>query len=115
MTGQAVERAKTAGSRFFRGGSDGLLGLAFSSDNTVKPKPVKTWFDNAVAQGLPAVFAVNLAANGPGSYDFGMVDNSAFQGQLAYAEVDPSSSLWMFEPDGGDRGIVDTGTSRMFI
>ena len=45
VTGQAVERAMTAGDSFFQGGNDGLLGLAFSSDNTVTglSSPALTW------------------------------------------------------------------------
>ena len=70
-------------------------------------------FDNAVQQGLPAVFAADLSASGPGSYDIGQVD-SAYT-QLAYAEVDSARGLWMFTPDSGETGIVDTGTTLILI
>ena len=79
------------------------------------PKPVKTWFDNAVEQGLPAVFAAKLPANGPGSYDFGLVNNASFTGELAYTDVDSSTGLWTFQPDDGELGIVDTGTTLILI
>ncbi|KAI4152454.1 MAG: hypothetical protein LQ340_002908 [Diploschistes diacapsis] len=115
VTEQAVERAETAGASFFAGGNDGLLGLAFSNINTVTPKPVKTWFDTAVAQGLPAVFAADLSESGAGSYDFGQVDDSAYTGSLAYTDVDSSEGLWMFTPDSGETGIADTGTTLILL
>ena len=91
------------------------MGLAFSNDNTVTPKPVKTWFDNAVEQGLPAVFAAKITASGPGAYDFGLVNNASFTGELAYTDVDSSEGLWMFQPADGEMGIVDTGTTLILI
>ena len=72
-------------------------------------------FDNAVAQGLPAVFAADLTSDGPGSYDFGQVDDTAFSGELVYTNVDDSYALWMFTPDEGEMGIVDTGTTLILI
>ena len=115
VSSQAVEVADQTSGDFFTGGSDGLLGLAFSSINTVQPRPVKTWFDNAVAQGLPNVFAADLSTSGPGAYDFGQTDSSAFTGDITYVDVDSSEGFWMFTPDDGEAGIADTGTTLILL
>ena len=48
---QAIELAKTLSSQFTQDTtSDGLLGLAFGSLNTVRPTPAKTPVDNMIAQ-----------------------------------------------------------------
>ena len=119
VTGQAVEAATSASSEFTSGAEDGLLGLAFSSINTVKTNgqstPKNTFFDTAKAQGLNAVFAANLKAGVAGSYDFGALDDSAYSGDIAYTDVDSSQGFWMFSPDDGDAGIADTGTTLMLL
>ena len=119
VTGQAVEAATSASSEFTSGAPDGLLGLAFSTINTVQTNgrstPKNTFFDNAVSQGLDAVFAANLKAGTVGSYDFGATDNSAFSGDITYTDVDDSQGFWMFSPDDGDAGIADTGTTLMLL
>ncbi|KAJ8121444.1 hypothetical protein ONZ43_g2104 [Nemania bipapillata] len=48
VKGQAVEVARNVSKGFTRdSNNDGLLGLAFSSLNTVRPKRELTWFENA--------------------------------------------------------------------
>jgi aspergillopepsin I len=121
VTGQAVEVADTASQQFSSGAEDGLLGLAFSSINTVKPQPQKTWFDSAVEQGLDAVFAADLQAGTPGKYDFGQLD-SAYS-DITYVDVDNSQGFWSFQPDSitvgsgssqqAGAGIADTGTTLL--
>lgn len=61
---QAVESAKTVSSSFSSdSNNDGLLGLAFSSLNTVSPNPQKTFFDNAKASLDSPVFTADLKHN----------------------------------------------------
>lgn len=61
MAKQAVEVAQQVSSSFTSDSSiDGLLGLAFSSLNTVSPTPQKTFFDNAKASLDSSVFTADL-------------------------------------------------------
>jgi aspergillopepsin I len=72
-TSQAVEAATSVSSAFTSDtDSDGLVGLAFSSINTVSPKPANTFFDNVKSTLDEALFAADLVKGGAGSYDFGV-------------------------------------------
>lgn len=71
-TAQAVEAA-TAVSKSFRQEADidGIMGLAFSKVNQVKPKKQTTFFDS-VRKTLPQqVFTADLKKGQPGTYTFG--------------------------------------------
>lgn len=50
VEGQAIELAKELSQQFAQGNGSGLLGLAFSSINTVSPTPQKTPVDNIASQ-----------------------------------------------------------------
>lgn len=64
VTAQAVESAKKVSSAFTSDPScSGLLGLAFSSLNTVSPTPQKTFFDNALSGLTQPVFTADLKHN----------------------------------------------------
>jgi aspergillopepsin I len=128
VDGQAVEAAKTISAQFASDKkNDGLLGLAFSSINTVSPTAQTTWFDTAVKAGdlKQSVFAAKLEHQKPGSYDFGFIDDSAYTGSLAYTDVDNSQGFWSLTTDGyavGTKtsqtaitGIADTGTTLIYV
>ncbi|KAB8077754.1 Aspartic protease pep1 [Aspergillus leporis] len=125
--GQAVEAASKISQQFTEDkNNDGLLGLAFSSINTVRPKPQTTFFDTIKSQLDAPLFAVTLKYHAPGSYDFGYIDKKKFTGELAYANVDDSQGFWQFTADGYSVGkgeakkspvtaIADTGTTLIMI
>lgn len=71
-TAQAVEAATAASLSFRRDKEfDGIMGLAFSKLNQVKPKKQLTFFDS-IRRTLPQqVFTANLKKNAPGTYTFG--------------------------------------------
>src|ERR1700760_2686271 len=72
-TSQAVEAATSISSAFVSDtDNDGLVGLAFSSINTVSPKPVNTFFDTVKSSLDQAVFCADLKKGEAGSYDFGV-------------------------------------------
>lgn len=112
-SGQAVEAAKQISQQFVQDkNNDGLLGLAFSSINTVKPQAQKTFFDTVKSQLDKPLFAVTLKHNKPGSYDFGYIDKSKYTGQLAYTDVDSSQGFWMFTADSYKVGSQTGGSIK---
>ncbi|KAH8689101.1 aspartic peptidase domain-containing protein [Talaromyces proteolyticus] len=128
-TSQAVEAATTVSASFASdSASDGLLGLAFSQLNTVKPQAQKTFYDNVLDSLAKPVFAALLKHNAPGVYDFGFIDSSKYTGQIAYTKVDNSQGWWSFTADsytigdskvagagGSISGIADTGTTLLLL
>ena len=126
VTAQAVEAAKTASAEFVSGGNDGLLGLGFSSINTVTPTQQKTFFTNAEALLETPLFTANLKKGEPGNYNFGYIDNSEYTGQISYTDVDNSQGFWGYTTDsytvgsgspvtGSIQSIADTGTTLLLV
>ena len=107
--------------------TDGLLGLSFSSLNTVKPQKQLTFFDTVKPQLADAVFAVALKYHAPGSYDFGFIDTAKFVGEMEYVDVDAANGFWEFPIKGyafaggaatattGLTAIGDTGTTLSYL
>jgi aspergillopepsin I len=129
VTGQAVELASQIGAQFQQDeNNDGLLGLAFSSINTVSPNQQTTFFDTAISQGVLSqdLFTVDLKKGEPGTYDFGFIDDSKYTGGITYTPVDNSQGFWEFTGTGYGVGsgrfqrasidaIADTGTTLILI
>jgi hypothetical protein len=126
VTGQAVEKAKKVSSAFISDSSDGLVGLAFSSINTVSPTQQSTFFDNAQSSLSSPLFAAYLPYNANGAYDFGYLDTSKYSGTIRYASVDDSNGFWEFPSTSykvgstthsmsGFTGIADTGTTLILM
>ena len=108
--------------------SNGLVGLAFSKLNTIRPTQQKTFFDNVLPDLTLPVFTAQLKSGQVGAYEFGAIDNTAFTGQLSTAAVDPSNGFWevdsaSFAVQGvqgtsqiaNGKAIIDTGTSLMLV
>lgn len=129
VTGQTVELAEQVSSQFTQDtDNDGLLGLAFSSINTVKPNKATTWFDTGIQQGLfdKNVFTADLKHNAPGTYDFGYIDPSKYTGEITYTPVNTDQGFWEFTGTGYGVGsnsfnqqsidaIADTGTTLLLM
>ncbi|KAJ5894283.1 hypothetical protein N7495_005974 [Penicillium taxi] len=124
-TGQAVEAAKKISTQFTQDQhNDGLLGLAFSTINTVQPLTQTTFFDTVKSQLDSPLFTVSLKHNAPGTYDFGYIDSSKYTGSLTYTDVDSAEGYWGFTADGykvgtttggSIQGIADTGTTLLLL
>ncbi|KAJ5662506.1 Penicillopepsin-1 [Penicillium maclennaniae] len=122
---QAVEAAQQISSEFQQDvDNDGLLGLAFSSINTVSPRAQNTFFDNVKSSLAQPLFAVALKHGKPGVYDFGFTDSSKYTGSIVYTDVDNSQGFWGFSVDSykagtksgaGFDGIADTGTTLLLL
>ena len=96
-TSQAVELATSVSASFTQDtANDGLLGLAFSNLNTVKPQQQTTFFDTIMPQLKMPVFSVDLRQNATGSYTFGAIDNTKFTGQLNTVPVQFQTGFWQF-------------------
>lgn len=116
-TSQAVEAATSVSSTFTQDtANDGLLGLAFSSINTVTPKKQTTFFDTVKSSLAAPLFAADLKAGEPGSYQFGYIDSSKYTGDITYVDVDNSQGFWGFTAgDNIGSAIADTGTSLIYL
>lgn len=128
---QAVELANKVSTSFVQDtNSNGLVGLAFSKLNTVKPAQQKTFFDNIAAQLDEPVMTASLkSGSNTGSYQFGTIDTTKFTGNLANISIDSTRGFWEFNSAAfsvGDNGtmqaitqsptaIADTGTTLMLV
>ncbi|KIM83600.1 hypothetical protein PILCRDRAFT_69108 [Piloderma croceum F 1598] len=128
VSGQAVEIATKVSSAFVSDtANDGLLGLAFSSINTVTPKAQHTFFDTAKSSLSSPVFTADLKHRQlPGTYDFGTIDSSKYTGTITYIDVDTANGFWEFTGSGYAVGsgsfvsssidaIADTGTTLIYV
>jgi len=114
--------------------SDGLLGLAFGSINTVSPEPVKTPVENMIVQeDIPEsaeLFTCYLSSikdiNAESFYTFGRIDQSVVPSgsEIAYTPIDNSQGFWLFDSASasvngktiqlsGNKAIADTGTTLL--
>ena len=112
---QAVESAEKVSSQFVSGESDGLLGLGWSSINTVTPQQQQTWFANIAGSLDSPLFVADLKHDTPGSYIFGSIPSEA--SSVQYAPVDNSQGFWQFTSStssiGSFSAIADTGTTLL--
>ncbi|KAK6853777.1 Eukaryotic aspartyl protease [Apiospora arundinis] len=122
---QAIELATAVSKSFVQDtNNNGLLGLAFSKLNTVKPQQQKTFFDNVMPSLAEPVFTADLRPQAAGAYEFGRIDNTKFTGKMTWVPVNPAQGFWQFNsekfavgggaPQAGTAGaqaIADTGTT----
>jgi hypothetical protein len=129
---QTVELANAVSQSFVQdANTDGLVGLAFSSLNTVndgtKKTPAKTFFDNVMNDLDLPVFTADLDPDGTGVYEFGKIDATKFEGEMVWVPVKAESGFWQFpsakfavgdqvfeNPQASD-AIADTGTSLLLV
>ncbi|EAW14454.1 pepsin-like aspartic protease [Aspergillus clavatus NRRL 1] len=108
--------------------SNGLVGLGFSSLNTVQPRKQKTFLDNIAGSLDEPVLTAQLKSDGVGEYEFGVIDHAKYQGDMINVTVNPSNGFWQFESayfkvgkgslqtlKGTPTAIADTGTSLMLL
>ncbi|KAJ5344994.1 hypothetical protein N7452_002998 [Penicillium brevicompactum] len=138
---QAIEIADKLSAQFTQGAGDGLLGLAFSNINTVKPNAVNTPVENMISQSdIPKsaqLFTAKLGSwrdtdepdKGESFYTFGYVDQDtvkAAEADLHYTPIDKSQGFWLFDsasatvngksiPRAGNQAIADTGTTLALV
>lgn len=129
-TSQAVEAATSVSSEFTEDtASDGLLGLAFSTINTVEPVAQTTFFETVKATLALPLFTADLKKGAPGTYDFGYIDSTKYVGNITYVNVNTANGYWEFTAGGYSAGtststkvtgsignsIADSGTSLFYL
>lgn len=134
---QTVETASQLSSQFVNGPGDGLLGLAFSSINTVTPTPAHTPIDSLPKPIFTAYLGswrdTNEADKGESFYTFGSIDAATVGNKkICYTPVDDSQGFWQFDSpsliingqktaiagtDGASKNtaIADTGTTLALL
>jgi hypothetical protein len=128
VSGQAIELATKVSASFIADtNSNGLVGLAFSTLNTVQPNKQRTFFDNVMPSLPTPVFTADLRQDEVGAYEFGAIDASRFQGDLTWAPINTANGFWQFSStkfsvgDGqvlnaiGGSAIADTGTTLILV
>ncbi|TEA12725.1 Endothiapepsin [Colletotrichum sidae] len=127
VTGQAVEAASKVSSSFSEETNlDGLLGLGFSSINTVSPTQQKAFFETAKSKLDSYVFTADLKHGTPGKYNFGYIDAAAYTGAITYVPINNADGWWQFTSSGYQvgsaaftstslNGIADTGTTLLLL
>ncbi|OAD78728.1 hypothetical protein PHYBLDRAFT_18318 [Phycomyces blakesleeanus NRRL 1555(-)] len=131
ISNQGVELASNAFVIIGDYPADGFLGLAFSSDATIKG--FQTPMDNLISQGLISkplfgVFLGKQSNGGGGEIVFGGYNPAHVNGHLKHAPVNNTRGLWEIEIDGihiGDNcllynssylsGVLDTGTTLVLF
>ncbi|KAL3444591.1 aspartic peptidase domain-containing protein [Aspergillus insuetus] len=127
---QAVEAAVYVSPEFVSNPfSSGLLGLAFSTLNTVSPIPQLTYFDNVLPTLKQPLFTADLKHGRPGTYNFGYIDPAAYKGVIEWTPVTKPYgyyAYWQLDFTGFQvgagpyrehiiNGIADTGTTLLYL
>jgi len=138
---QSIELAKKMSTQFVQGAGSGLLGLAWGSINTVKPKQVATPVENMITQeDIPKTAELftaylgswrdaNEADKGQSFYTFGYIDPDIVKASgtdVYYTPVDNSQGFWQFSSTSysingkttartGNTAIADTGTTLALV
>ncbi|KAK2789938.1 Type I transmembrane sorting receptor [Onygenales sp. PD_10] len=124
---QAIQAAQEVGFVFSRDtNNDGILGLGFNFINSIRPKAQLGFFDN-VKDTLPEpIFTATLKHEEPGTFDFGYIDETKYEGSITYTPVDTRDGYWTISTTGfaiGNytnhnatiKGLIDTGTSLLLL
>lgn len=110
VTAQAIEMATAVSQSFVQDtNNNGLVGLAFSKLNTVKPQQQKTFFDNVMPSLAQPVFTADLRKAAVGAYTFGNIDATKFNGTMAWVPVNTTQGFWQFP---STKFAVGTGAAQ---
>lgn len=110
VTDQAIEMATAVSQSFVQDtNNNGLVGLAFSKLNTVKPQQQKTFFDNVMPTLAEPVFTADLRKAAAGAYTFGNIDATKFNGTMAWVPVNTTQGFWQF---ASTKFAVGTGAAQ---
>ncbi|KUL89256.1 hypothetical protein ZTR_03771 [Talaromyces verruculosus] len=126
---QAVESIVNYTAGFATLGATGIVGMALSKNNTVKPVKQKTFFDSIKNELEKPLFVADLYLKADSHLDFGYLNKSLIEGPVTWANVDTDDSQqgwWSITIDAYQVGsekavegefqtIVDTGTTNLLF
>ena len=97
---------------------DGILGLGFQTQNSIKPDQSSTFMELAMGELDAPIFAVDLKSDGSGTLEFGAVDQAAYQGDLVGAPINVETGTWIVDGVSytvGDTSFAQQMTFGMFV
>lgn len=126
---QAVESIVNYTAGFATLGATGIVGMALSKNNTVKPVKQMTFFDSIKNELEKPLFVADLYLKADSHLDFGYLNKSLIEGPVTWADVDTDDSQqgwWSITIDayqvgsekaveGAFQTIVDTGTTNLLF
>ncbi|KAK7427212.1 hypothetical protein QQZ08_006325 [Neonectria magnoliae] len=104
--------------------SSGIMGMAFSTINSVRPNRQQTYLENIQSTLAQPIMTANLKKGLPGTYNFGYIDKSEYTGSVYFQPIWGNSPFWQITLSGFSVGknsfqkynwpaIVDTGTTLL--
>ena len=76
---------------------DGVLGMGFSLLSKAEPTPQKSFFENVMGHLDEPIFTADLHHGTDGTYEFGFIDDSKYNGSISYVPVDNSRGYWQVQ------------------
>ncbi len=104
----------------------GIFGLAIDLGSRVSPQE-PNMLDRLLPLLSQQVFTADLKYHGNGSYEFGRVDKTKYQGDIHWVKLDDGAEFWQFNFTGFNLGdsnlwflsqwtaIADTGTTLLLL
>ncbi|EEA19893.1 hypothetical protein TMatcc_010035 [Talaromyces marneffei ATCC 18224] len=126
---QAVESIVNYTSGFATLAATGIVGMALSKNNTVKPLKQQTFFSSIKHELEKPLFVADLYLKADSHLDFGYLNKSLIEGPVTWADVDTDDSQqgwWSITIDAYQVGsekpvegefqtIIDTGTTNLLF
>ncbi|KAI7970518.1 hypothetical protein EIK77_005236 [Talaromyces pinophilus] len=126
---QAVESIVNYTTRFTTLGATGIVGIALSKNNTVKPIKQKTFFDSIKNELEKPLFIADLYLEADSHLDFRYLNKSLIEGPVTWADINTNDSQqgwWSITIDAYQVGsekavesefqtIVDTSTTNLLF
>ncbi|KAL5612679.1 uncharacterized protein BROUX77_002835 [Berkeleyomyces rouxiae] len=78
----------------------GIIGMAFSSRNLIRPEPQLNFFDNVVESLDEKVFTVDMKHGELGTLEFNTINTERYIGDIGYSDVLNEKGLWNFTIGG---------------
>ncbi|KAL5594059.1 uncharacterized protein BROUX77_007406 [Berkeleyomyces rouxiae] len=111
---QAIQVARSSYGFETAVGMSGVMGMAFSSRNPVRPEPQLNFFDNVVDQLEEKVFTVDMKHFVAGTVEFGSIDSDKYTGDIGYTDVFNEDGYWNFTVGGLTSKAKPSGTGTEY-